>query len=51
MVMRDVIGVFSGIVVLAGIAVALSKQSDTANVISAFGSSFGSVIKAATLQG
>lgn len=51
MVARDVIGVFAGIVVLAGIAVALSKQSDTANVMTAFGSAFGGIIKAATLQG
>lgn len=50
MVMRDLIGVLTGIVVLAGIAVALSKESDTANVISQFGTSFGGVIKAATLR-
>lgn len=48
--MRDIIGVATAIVVLAGVSVAIANGGNTAKVIEAFGNSFGGVIKAATLQ-
>lgn len=50
MVLRETFGVATAIVVLAGIAFAIANGRETANVITAAGSSFAGLIKAATLQ-
>lgn len=49
--MREVVGVATAIIILAGIAFAIANGKETASVIEAAGSSFGGLIKAATLQG
>lgn len=46
----EVIGVFSAIVVLAGLSVAIIYGDRTAKVIGATGNAFSSSIKAATLR-
>lgn len=47
MVVRDLIGVAIAIVVLAGVAVALTNSSGTVQVMNGAGQSFSNVIKAA----
>lgn len=47
---RDIIGVATAIIVLAGITVAIKNGTDTANIIGKVGDSFSSVVRAATLQ-
>ncbi len=51
MVVRESIGVLTGVLILAGLAFAISRGSDTANVIKAAGASFAGLVRAATLQG
>lgn len=51
MVLRDVIGLGVAFVILAGIAFAISRGSDTARIINAMAQGFANTIRAATLQG
>jgi hypothetical protein len=48
MIVKEGIGLLTGIVVLAGIAFAIANGSDTANVMKAAGDSFAGLIRAAT---
>lgn len=48
---RDVIGVATLVVVVAGISAAIVRGSQTAQVIGALGDSFSKVVKSATLSG
>lgn len=48
---RDVIGVLTLIVVVAGVSAAIARGQNTAAIIGKFGESFAGVIRAATLQG
>ena len=48
---KDVIGVLTAIVILAGIAVAVASGSNTASVMTSAANGFSNVIKAATLRG
>lgn len=50
MAMRDILGIATAFVVLAGISVAIVNGSQTANIIGKVGDSFSTVVKAATLQ-
>lgn len=45
--MEEVVGLLLAIVILAGIAVAITNGSQTAQVLNGAGSSFSNVIKAA----
>lgn len=47
---RDIFGLLSAIVVLAGLSVAITRGSNTAAILGAAGDSFASVIHAATLS-
>lgn len=47
---RDIIGVATAIVVVAGISAAIVRGRETAGIIGAIGESFTNVIRAATLQ-
>lgn len=51
MIIREGIGVLTGVLILAGIAFAIANGDKTAKVMTAAGSSFGGLVKAATLQG
>ncbi len=48
MVWKEGIGLLTGIVVLAGITFAIANGDKTAQVMTAFGNSFGGLVKAAT---
>lgn len=48
MVVKDVIGVLVGVLVIAGLAVAVSKNSNTASVLGAGSQGFATIIGAAT---
>ncbi len=50
MAVREIIGLAAGIVILAGITVAIKNGGQTANVLNAMGNSFANVIRAATGQ-
>lgn len=47
---KDVVGVLTAIIVLAGISVAVASGSNTANVLGKAADGFASVIRAATLR-
>ena len=47
---RDIFGVATAVLVLAGITVAIVNGGETANIIGKVGESFSGVVKAATLQ-
>lgn len=52
MEIREILGVFiGGIITLALVATAVNKDSQTANVATAFTSGFANDIRAATFQG
>ncbi|MHB8502638.1 MAG: hypothetical protein ACYDHE_17080 [Candidatus Acidiferrales bacterium] len=51
MVVKDVIGVVMGIIVLAGLSVAILNGGQTASVIAASGTAFTGLIGAATHPG
>lgn len=51
MIIREGIGLLTGVLILAGLAFAISRGKETANVITAAGASFAGLVKAATLQG
>lgn len=48
---RDVIGVLSLVVIVAGVSAAIVRGDQTAKVIGKSGEAFASIVKAATLQG
>lgn len=48
--MRDIIGVATAIVVVAGISAAIVRGQETATIVGSIGTAFSNVIKAATLQ-
>ncbi len=48
MVVREAVGLLTGIVVLAGLAFAIANGSDTAAIMKAAGDSFAGLIRAAT---
>jgi hypothetical protein len=50
MAVREVFSLLTAIVVLAGIAVAITRGDQTAHVLDASANGFGNVIRAATLQ-
>lgn len=50
MQVRELFGLFGSIVVLAGVAVAITRGDKTAQVLDATGKGFANVIRAATLQ-
>ncbi len=50
MIVKEAVGLLAGIVVLAGIAFAIANGDKTAKIVTAGGSSFSGLIKAATLQ-
>lgn len=51
MVMRDIFGIATAIIVLAGVSVAIVNGGDTAKVISSIATGFNSVVRTATLGG
>lgn len=51
MVIRDVAGIITAVIVLAGITVSLRYGSETARVFDSASSGLSNVIKAATAQG
>ena len=51
MVVKEGIGLLTGIVILAGLAFAIANGSDTALVMKTAGDSFAGLIKAATGKG
>lgn len=48
MIVREGVGLLTGIVVLAGLAFAIANGAQTAAVMTAAGNSFGNLIRAAT---
>lgn len=48
--LRDIIGVATTIVVVAGLSAAIVRGRETATIIGQIGDSFASVIRSATLQ-
>jgi len=50
MIVKESIGLLTGVLILAGIAFAISRGSDTANVIKAAGAAFAGLVNSATLQ-
>lgn len=48
MVVREAVGLLTGIVVLAGLAFAIANGKDTAAIMKAAGDSFAGLIRAAT---
>ena len=48
MVVKDAIGLLTGIVILAGIAYAIANGSNTAKIVGQAGDSFSGLIRAAT---
>lgn len=50
MEVREVIGVFAAVIVLAGLSVAIVNGGRTAQILEAGGNSFAEIIRAATLQ-
>lgn len=48
MVVREGIGLLTGIVILAGLAYAIANGQQTAQVMTAFGNSFSNMVRAAT---
>ena len=51
MAVKDLIGVATGIIILAGLSVAIINGGQTAQVINAAGNSFANLIGAATHPG
>jgi hypothetical protein len=51
MEVREIVGVFVGVLVLAGISVAIVNGGQTAAVIGAGTNGFANLVKAATLRG
>ena len=47
---RDVIGIATLIVIVAGISAAIVRGSQTSQIIGAIGSSFNAAVRSATLQ-
>lgn len=50
MAVRELFSLATAIVILAGVAVAITRGDQTARVLDATASGFGNVIRAATLQ-
>lgn len=48
MALRDIFGLATAFLVLAGIAFAITNDGKTANIVKTSGDSFGGLIKAAT---
>ncbi len=48
MMVKEGIGLLTGIVILAGLAFAISNGDKTAQIMTAFGSSFAGLVNAAT---
>lgn len=47
---RDIVGVFVAVIVLAGVSVAIINGGNTSAVLGQIGTSFSQIIRAATLQ-
>lgn len=50
MQLREVFGLLTAFVVLAGVSVAIVNGGQTANILTAAGDAFGNMTRAATLQ-
>lgn len=48
MIVKDAIGLLTGIVILAGLAYAIANGANTAKIVGAAGDSFAGLIRAAT---
>lgn len=48
---REIVGVFTAVIVLAGLAVVVTNGGNTAAIFTSAGKSFAGVINAATLRG
>ncbi len=48
MIVKEGVGLLTGIVILAGLAFAIANGQETAKVMQAAGDSFGNLIRAAT---
>lgn len=51
MALREIVGIAMGVLVLAGLSVAITRGGNTAKILDAAGNSFAKVINAATLNG
>lgn len=48
---RDILGIFAGVLVLAGLSMVVTNGGQVASIFSAGGEAFSRVINAATLRG
>ncbi len=51
MAVREVVGIFVAVIVLAGLSVAVVNGGQTAGILTAGANGFSNVVKAATLRG
>ena len=51
MEVREIVGVFVGVLVLAGISVAIVNGGETAGILKAGADGFANVVRVATLRG
>lgn len=48
--MRDLVGLGTAVLVLAGLSMAITRGGDVAKILEATGNSFSTVVRAATLR-
>ena len=51
MAVKEIVGLASAVLILAGLSMVVTRGTDVANILSATGNSFARVINAATLRG